>query len=757
MKGRIMPHLFIMCFYFAVIAEVSAQRKTYHPLRITQPVKLDGKFDEPFWQQAEVMNDFVMADPQPGASPTEKTEFKIAYDDVNLYIAYSCFDSEAGKIVHNNMERDSDPADDDGIAILIDTYHDKSSAIGFAASASGARFDVEFSQNGSNQNPSFNTFWNVESIINDKGYFLEFQIPFSSLRFKTAEIVLMGIKSTRIIKRKNEFSVFPSYDITVLDPYNKMSLAADMEFKNLKSKKPFYLIPYVIANFNEYKNLKEDGTGYESNTEFISRKNFVKDETFDKIISNLGVDAKYGITKNFTLDLTASTDFAQAEVDNRIINLSKYEVNLPEKRSFFLESRSFLNYSMGQGTQLFISRKIGREGDLVVPIIAGARLTGKQNGLAIGALNMQTAPVDASGVDPQNFSVMRFRKDIDKRGSFYGGIVTNRLNTKKQDETFQTYALDYVKKITEQWIWGWGIASTNEKGIKKFYDSNVYYNLFAFHQTPEGHNGNFDFGVVEKNFNPAMGFNDDREYGRITIGNSYRKKVKKDIKFNYWNIGNAVQYKWRINNGETETFTSSVNPVIEFKNGSLIDAYVIRFTRDKLFNNWQLNDDIIIPAKSYDMFDYSVYYQSNQSKQFLYEVFLRYGDFYGGKIAASEIVLSNILNKYIRFEIIYEHNQIRFNDDFSATGKPIYKSNLINLNAIFALSKSFSIKLLTQYDDLSEQIGGNLRLRYNPKEGTDLYIVFNQLQNTNRLRKTPELPIVDNQAVVVKFVRTFEL
>lgn len=729
----------------------------YHPLRINQPVNLDGKFDEPFWQQSEVMSDFVMADPQPGATPTEKTEFKIAYDDVNLFIAYSCFDSEANKIVHNNMERDADPDNDDAIAILIDTYHDKSSAIGFASSASGARFDVEFSQNGSSQNTSFNTFWNVESEINDKGYFLEFQIPFSSLRFETAETVIMGIKSTRIIKRKNEFSVFPSYDVTVPDPYNKMSLGADIEFKNLRSKKPFYVIPYVVANYNQIKTLKEDGTGYLTSNEFLSRKSFVKNETADKIISNIGIDTKYGITKNFTLDLTANTDFAQAEVDNRIINLSKYEVNLPEKRNFFLESRSFLNYSLGQGTQLFISRKIGRENNLVVPIIAGARLTGKQNGLAIGALNMQTAAVDAAGINPQNYSVMRFRKDLDKRGSFFGGIVTNRVNTRKQDETYQTYALDYVKKITEQWIWGWGLASTNEKGVRKFYDANVYYNLFAFHQAPEGHNGNLDFGIVERNFNPAMGFNDDREYARITIGNSCRKKVKKKMQLNYWNIGNTTQYKWRINNGETETVLTQITPVLEFRNGSLIDIDIVRFKRDKLFFNWQISNDIIIPAKSYDMFDHTAYYQSNRSKQFLYDVFLNYGDFYGGKISTAELSISHILNKYLRFDVNYQYNHIKFTDEFSSTGKPVYLSNLINLNGIVTLSKSISIKLLTQYDDLSKQIGGNLRLRYNPKEGTDLYIVYNQLQNTNRLTKTPELPLIDNQALVVKFVKTFEM
>jgi hypothetical protein len=352
---------------------------------------------------------------------------------------------------------------------------------------------------------------------------------------------------------------------------------------------------------------------------------------------------------------------------------------------------------------------------------------------------------------------MRFRQDIDKTGSFFGGIVTNRVNTKEQSETYQTYALDYVKKVTEQWIWGWGLASTNERGVRKFYDANVYYNVFAFHQTPEGHNGSLDFGIVEKNFNPAMGFNDDVDYGRGTLSNSYRKKFKREGRLNYWRIGNTTQYNWRLNNGETETFFSQLTPIFEFKNGSLIDVDVIRFNRDKIFTDWQLSDNVTIPARSYDMVDYTIYYQSDQSRLFLYEVFLRYGDFYGGKISTAELYLNYIVNKHLRMGPSYEFNHITFHDDFSYTGKPVYQSNLVNLNISVTLSRFVSIKLLTQYDDISKQIGGNLRIRYNPKEGTDLYIVFNQLLNNDRLRKNPELPVIDNQALVVKFVKTFEL
>ena len=184
---------------------------------------------------------------------------------------------------------------------------------------------------------------------------------------------------------------------------------------------------------------------------------------------------------------------------------------------------------------------------------------------------------------------------------------------------------------------------------------------------------------------------------------------------------------------------------------------VIRFNRDKIFTDWQLSDDVTIKANSYDMFQNTLYYQGDRSKPFTYELYFQYGDFYGGKIASWNVSPTLILNKHLRVGAYYEFNHIKFPNSFSQTNHPIYESNLANVNVSVFLSRFFSVKLLAQYDDLSKQLGGNLRLRYNPKEGTDLYIVFNQLVNNDRLRKKPELPVVDNQAVVVKFVKTFEL
>ena len=222
-------------------------------------------------------------------------------------------------------------------------------------------------------------------------------------------------------------------------------------------------------------------------------------------------------------------------------------------------------------------------------------------------------------------------------------------------------------------------------------------------------------------------------------------------------ISNASQYKWRLNNGETETIISRLTPIFEFKNGSEIDVDVIRFNRDKIFTDWQLSDDVIIKASSYDMYTNTLYYQGDRSKSFTYELYFEYGDFYGGKIFSWNVSPNLILNKHFRVGAYYEFNHIEFPLKQYQLKKGIYQSNLANVNVSVFLSRFFSIKLLAQYDDLSKQLGGNLRLRYNPKEGTDLYIVFNQLVNNDRLRKKPELPVIDNRAIVIKFVKTFEL
>ncbi len=744
--------ILLTCFFPVLLFS-----QAYQPLRVAETIKLDGKLDEPSWQLAQVENDFMQEDPTAGAIPTEKTEVRIIYDDDFLFVGIRAFDGEPQKLVRSALERDFTIDQDDGVAFVIDTYNDKSTGLVFITNTLDARWDTEISGDGMSDNESFNTFWDVASHIDSLGYSVEYRIPFSSLRFESKEKVIMGFRIVRLIKRKNEFVIFPRVDPSINEPYFKVSMAREMEFHNLKSKKPFYITPYATANYVESTELNADGSAYVTNSRIISRKNFVKNETLDKVISNIGVDAKYGLSKNFTLDFTLNTDFAQAEVDSRIINLSKYEVNLPEKRNFFLESKNYLGYSTSSGNEFFISRKIGRENGEIVPIISGVRITGKSKGWQMGFLDMQTKGDSITGIPQHNFFVFRTRKDIDSIGSFAGGIITSRFNTSGDHRSDQTIAVDIVKKLTQKLVLVGAYGITTIDGAADNVHKSSDYNFAVFRSSRDGLSYSFTADWIGSKFIPAMGFVEETDLLSSGAGAGYVWQAKEEsrVAYRHLNVNISYRYKPEINKDESEF--ANMEAGISFKSGAVINIIPVEYKTDRLFSYWQIADHITIPEKKYSMFSSQVYFNSPQKTNIRGELALSGFDFYGGDRISASPSMTYIFSKYFSASAFYELNRIRFPENYSDNGNSLYLSNLFSLNLSVFFSSKLSVKLLTQYDNLSNSVGSNLRLRYNPREGTDLYIVYNSGMNTQLSRLDPRLPLIDNQAVVVKFSKTFGL
>ncbi len=729
----------------------------YKPYRISNEIKLDGLLNESVWPLAVPISDFMQTNLDPGALPSEKTEVRMLYNDDYLYVGFHCYDNEPEKITRLLMSRDYDYGMDDGISVELDTYNDKTTAVIFITNTLSARFDSEISNNGAGMNNNYNNFWDVVSVMDSTGYFSEFRIPFSSLRFEQKERTIMGFRFARLIKRKNELVTSPRCDSSLKNIWNNVSQVAEMEFSNLKTKKPIYLTPYIIGNFEQQSNLNSDGDAYEKSNTFFTRKYYSTNETVDKIISNLGADLKYGLTKNFTLNVTVNTDFAQAEVDNRIINLSKYAVNLPEKRNFFLEAQNYLSYSLGQNTQVFTSRTIGLEDGAVVPIIGGVRITGRQNGWAIGALNMQTTDVIAEEVSAQNFSVARLRKYYGHRGSFWGGIVTNRISTANNSVSNQSLGIGAVHNINDKWYMGFGAAATYDNNVNNTFDKNSFIYLFAGKNVNEGFSHSLNLEIVGQKFNPAMGFIAETDYGFISLTNGKRTKIGKSHLFNYWSVNTILQYRCKLQSQLVETKIADIELKLDWKKGSSLFFTPAEYKEDQLYESWQINDHILIPVGYYHMYAIDGDFNFDQSKNFTSSFFIRYGDFYGGKLYRLNPSANYIVNRFIQLGINYEFNRINFPLSFSENENTVYISNLIALNTTISLSSKFSIKLLSQYDDINDSYSGNLRIHYNPREGTDLYIVYNSTINSNRLEAKPNLPLIDQQAVVIKYSVTFGL
>ncbi len=319
----------ILCLVLVLIPlNVWSQEKQTIP-RIKGEFKLDGTVDDECWNAASQLQ-MVMHTPTFGNEPSEKSEVMICYDNAFLYIGARLFDSNASEMLISSKKRDEAEVVSEELMIIFDSFNDKENGLGFATTPSGLRNDFTIAKDAMGEsrggpfNQSWNTFWDVETSRNEHGWFAEIRIPFTSMRFKddNGEIT-MGLICVRRIAHKNEINVFPAI------PPNwgessayRPSKAQEIILEGLKSKKPFYIAPYIIGGYQLDNLINSTGTTYdlEKSPKFTG-----------------GLDVKYGLTNNLTMDLTINTDFAQVEADDEQINLTRFSLFFPEKRKFFQE------------------------------------------------------------------------------------------------------------------------------------------------------------------------------------------------------------------------------------------------------------------------------------------------------------------------------------------------------------------------------------------------------------------------------------
>jgi hypothetical protein len=385
------------------------------PVLTQSPIKLDGLLVEPAWENAEPINDFTQRELSEGASPTEKTEVRILYDNNNLYIGVICYDSEPEKIIHKELKLDGNLKSDDMFAFVIDTYNDKRMGQYFEVNPNGARFDASFNNGVQiwSLNEEWDGIWDVYGRITEYGWSVEIVIPFKTLRYPSTETQVWGINFMRIIQRKHEEVLWRGWKRN--DGIFQLSKAGTLHIAEpLKKGLQLDVKPYIL-------------TGVERELDSDS------DEVF-----NYGLDVTYGLDSNTTLTLTTKTDFAQIESDKEIINLTRFNLRYPEKRDFFLEGAETFSFTQGS-SNLFYSRRIGISPEREeVPILGGIKLTQKTGSFRIGIMSMQTD--EKNGYPQTNYSAIRVKKDIFEQ-SYVGFIATNLLDGKRHDN--QLYGVDF--------------------------------------------------------------------------------------------------------------------------------------------------------------------------------------------------------------------------------------------------------------------------------------------------------------------------
>ena len=709
---------------------------------------MDGSLKEIEWQTALKVTNFKQIEPSIGSDASENVTSYIMTDNNYIYVAAKMEYKNPQQIFSVVLERDARLFDEDFFEIHLDTYNDKTNVLVFRTNPLSVREDFEVNRNGEVINLSWNTFWDVKSNITDTGWSTEMRIPFISLRYQKSTENTMRFKVVAKYKLKNERVVYPLNNIDIASAIYHFTNSQEIKFYNLPSSRNLYITPYVKGNLISRNILNNSKTEYESQTNFLEQKNYATSQPLDKILSNIGVDIKYKPNANNTIDFTLNTDFAEVEADDRIINISRFPIFLPEKRLFFLENADLFNSNMFDH-RLFFSRRIGIENGIAVPILSGLRWTSNTPSWQFGALSMQTHEVNGD-VPSYNMSVARIRKTIGNKGSSIGILNTNRLSSNNNNHLL---AMDGNIRFTNNIRFSFTTATTFDRHAgnwKSMYGAAI--NTFR----NNGFGFEYRFRDYQEGFTPGLGFLSRPNTKNITLNNGWRKTFTNHKSLQYLSIGHYLTKFWVSNTGENEIFQTNLYVNIFDKKGNWLSFYAPVYHEDNLYQTWNFSNGINIPAKKYTMWKVNPFFTSTPSKRYQYSIDIEYGDFYGGKQLTTMVDLSYDFSKYFKPSFGMTNNQLHFPESFAELGT----SNRLNLSRYFTRFKfNFSAKSALntyfQYDTNTDKIGMNLRFRYNQKEGTDLYLVYNHNVNTNRDALSPRVPFTDNQVFVAKFSKTF--
>ena len=459
---------FLLCLLFIAVADqLIAQdhvKKEYFAGTCGKTdITIDGKLNETAWMNASWQDDFTQYEPYEGNAPSQKTEFAILLDENYVYVGIKSFDTNPDSIVHRLSRRDE--VDGDFVAVEFDSFFDKRTAFAFLVNAAGIKNDFMISNDGANEDNTWDPNWNVKTSSDHLGWYAEISIPLTQLRFEGNSEQTWGLQIGRMLFRKQE--------ITLWQPAAKKNSGWVSQFgelkglKNLKTRKIADLTPYVVARTDRYE--KEAGNPFKQS----GKKNQLTG----------GIDGKLGLTNNLTLDFTINPDFGQVEADPSQVNLSSYETFFQEKRPFFIEGKNILSFPLmfGDGDlaadNLFYSRRIGRrphyspdissneyiDSPDFTRILGAAKITGKsKDGWSVGLLESLTGEEFAhisdgtqrsEMVEPfTNYTVGRLQKDLDKGNTLIGGMITsvNRNLTEPQlnylHKEAYTGGIDFVHK-----------------------------------------------------------------------------------------------------------------------------------------------------------------------------------------------------------------------------------------------------------------------------------------------------------------------
>jgi len=663
----------------------------------TAPPRIDGHLDDEAWQGIEPITDFIQVWPNDGSAATERSEVRIAYDRDYLYFAFKFYDRDPHLIRAKNLERGGRNDRDDHAYIALDTYQDKRNAYLFEMNALGTQDDATITDEGMTIDSfSWDAVFRSETVIDDEGWSMEVSIPFRQLRFPEGEDLNFGLMLSRMINRKNERVLWPPIGLEFGSSFGVLSAVSQYGtlkgLKNVRRGKNIEIKPYVITGVQQV------------------RPDLQFEETDNDFTRDLGVDFKYGITSNLTLDLTVNTDFAQVEADNVQLNLTRFNLFFPEKREFFLERSGLFEHGNPRSTQTFFSRRIG----LTNQILAGARMTGQVGPLSVGVLNIETGEgmKEILGRRSANNTVARIRTNLFTRATA-GAIFTNLEEDGHYNRAVGVDA-QYRFWSSSQFsawytnVWDTQDALNDAAGFASLRLQNDRYGAQAA------------FTSVGRNYNPALGFvrrRDMRQYtGRLIYSPVVEIAALPMIRrFTLQGDYDYIEGQ----DGEKQTTTMQVLARTEFNRR---DRIQVDFDRqfERLEEPFFIRPDAEIPAGDYTFNQVRLSGETDSSRRLFGSASVSTGEFFHGNRTDLAGSLGFRQSRHLELTGTLSHARIDLpidNGSFDAT--------TLSLAVLGAVSRKLFAKALVQYDNFSRDLQANIRVDWIHTPGSDLFFVFN--------------------------------
>lgn len=691
---------------------------------------LNGDLDEPFWNRITPVTNFRQQDPNEGAKPSEQTEIYVAFDDNNLYIGAKLYDSSPDEILAYQKRRNQRLGTDDRFMWILDTFNDGRNAYFFETNPAALRGDGLLTVGqGTNLNKSWDGIWDVRTSVTEEGWIVEAKIPFRSLDFDP-ENLNWGINFQRTIRRENEEILWSGWrrNQGLFRPQNAGTLSG---LTDLSQGIGVELTPYLSSTAN--RSWSQPG------------------ESEDTGSIDAGFDATYSITPSVRASMTINTDFAETEVDQRRVNLTRFPLRFPEQRNFFLEGSSIFSFAPSSGVEPFFSRRIGLVGGEPIPVNGGLRLLGREGNTNMGLYQIRTG--SDGDLNREDFTAARISQNIFSESNI--GLIYTRRATLNDDffndrhtlgadlELGTSNFLGKNKNFQFQSFFVWHNTHTAEetsdfwdrtsRGFRLNYPNFPFYSRMSYRE----------FG---SSFNPAVGFTPRNGLRRLQPTIGYEQFVNGSDIIRSWEIQARYEHLTNLD-FEPETINFTLTPIeIEFESGEEIELSISR-NFERLSTNFDIlrDESVIIPPGDYRAWRFNIEFETAPYRMFSTDIEYTYEGFWTGKRNIYE--LSGAFRPFPGINISADWSR----SDVSLPELD-FITNLFRFGANIDLTPNTALTNTVQFDDVSNLLGLYNRFRWTITPGSDLFLVYSQnwIQFENRFE-----PIETQGAVKINYTHRF--